>query len=94
MLQRPIEQIIENYPTGSVGIKKFVMPQSVRDEAMRDLYRANITEATLFPGIDGMARSLAFDLEYHWAYDPKTMERYPGFEKPPYGLPDGTSDPK
>jgi hypothetical protein len=49
---------------------------------MRDLYKMNITHATLFPDIDGLARSLAFELEYHWAFDPATMERYPGYESP------------
>ena len=30
----------------------------------------NITYATLFPDLDGLARSLAFELEHHWRFDP------------------------
>jgi hypothetical protein len=40
---------------------------------MYAFYNMNVTNATLFPGLDGMARSLAYELEFHWAYDPKTM---------------------
>jgi hypothetical protein len=35
----------------------------------------NITYATLFPDLDGLA-SMAHELEFHWAYNPRTMERY------------------
>ena len=42
------------------------------EEGMRELYRMNITQATLFPDLDGLARSLAYELEFHWAYDPRT----------------------
>ena len=35
--------------------------------------------ATLFPGLDGLARSLAYELEFHWAFDPVTMEKRKGF---------------
>jgi hypothetical protein len=31
----------------------------------------NITQASLFPDLDGLARSMAFELEFHWAYDPR-----------------------
>jgi len=34
----------------------------------------NISNATLFPGIDGLARSLAYELEYEWAVDPKAAQ--------------------
>jgi len=29
----------------------------------------NITYATLFPDLDGLAKSLAYELEFHWAYN-------------------------
>lgn len=90
VLDENLESIVlSNYPKGKKCIKKFVLKKEIRDEAMKDLYRSNITEATLFPGIDGMARSLSFDLEYHWAYNPKTMKRNKGFKNPPFGLPKG-----
>lgn len=34
----------------------FVMPPSAIDDISRDLYEANVTEATLFPGLDGFAK--------------------------------------
>ncbi|RMA66573.1 FRG domain-containing protein [Ulvibacter antarcticus] len=90
VLDKTLESVVLNYyPDGDKCIKKIILKKDIRDEAMRDLYRSNITESTLFPGIDGMARSLAFDLEYHWAYNPKTMKKLPGFDNPPFGLPKG-----
>ena len=35
--------------------------------AMAELNRVNICNATLFPGLDGLARSLAYELETRWA---------------------------
>jgi hypothetical protein len=29
-----------------------------------------VTHATLFPDLDGLARSTAYELEQHWAFDP------------------------
>jgi hypothetical protein len=81
--------ILTNYPEGKKHIIKIVLKKRIRDEAMSDLYKSNITEATLFPGIDGMARSLAYDCESHWAYNPKTMTKIKGFNSPPFGLPKG-----
>jgi len=46
---------------------------------MADLYSMNIGNATLFPDLDGLARSLAYELEYHWAFDPLTMKSRPGY---------------
>lgn len=42
----------------NVGIKKIILKHTVRDEAMAHLKMMNITSASLFPGIDGFARSL------------------------------------
>ncbi|QDG70194.1 FRG domain-containing protein [Janthinobacterium tructae] len=76
MLDKPVEEIA---PLGS--IVKFVLDTGkMRREAMQDLYRMNINNATLFPGLDGLARSLAFELENHWAFDPITMIDRKGYE--------------
>lgn len=89
-LDEPVDGILGDYPRSDEVMVKFEFDtKSIRQSAMKDLYNSNISEATLFPGIDGMAKSLAFELEYHWAYDPHTMVRIPGFEKPPYDLPKG-----
>ena len=47
---------------------------------MKSLYDMNITHATLFPDLDGLAKSLAYELEFNWAYNPLTMDPHPGFD--------------
>jgi hypothetical protein len=75
VLDQPIESILENYPNPKRTLIKFLLPVAqVRDIGMRELYRMNITQATLFPDLDGLARSLAYELEFHWAYDPRSGE--------------------
>lgn len=77
VLDRPVEQILSSYRrTNKMAIKFLLRVDKVRDEAMRSLYNMNITNATLFPDLDGLARSMAYELEFHWAYDPKTMKEY------------------
>jgi len=39
----------------------------MRETGMRELYRMNITNASLFPGLDGLARSIAVELEIVWS---------------------------
>ena len=66
-ITRPLDAILSR--TEGV-IAKLVLPASIRREGLRELYRMNITYATLFPDLDGLARSLAFELEHHWQFDP------------------------
>lgn len=40
------------------ALVKIVLPHSIRRAALGDLQKMNITAATLFPGLDGFARSL------------------------------------
>src|SRR5579859_5335032 len=88
--QRRQAQLLLNYLDTDNVIVKFVLnTKNIRDEAMSYFHVTNINESTLFPGMDGMARSLAYELEYHWAYNPKTMVRNAGYEDPPFGLPVG-----
>jgi hypothetical protein len=42
------------------GVMKMIIPQALRSEVMRQLRAMNITSATLFPGVDGFARSLFY----------------------------------
>jgi hypothetical protein len=54
-------------------VAKFVLScPKVRDTALEELYTMNINYATLFPDLDGLSRSLAYELEYHWLFDPHT----------------------
>src|SRR5207248_10364446 len=72
VLDRSIEDIIKTYPNPENTLVKFIMPANkIREKGMRELYRMNVTQATLFPDLDGLARSLAYELEFHWAYNPK-----------------------
>ncbi|MFB3828515.1 MAG: FRG domain-containing protein [Bryobacteraceae bacterium] len=74
-LDVPMEEILSRYPEPESLIVKFVLPaHRIRATGLRELYRMNITYATLFPDLDGLARSLAYELEFHWAYDPRTLE--------------------
>jgi hypothetical protein len=76
VLHKSIEEILMNYPNPKETLIKFILPaDKIREKGMRELYRMNITQATLFPDLDGLARSLAYELEFHWAYDPRTMKR-------------------
>jgi hypothetical protein len=73
-LSQPVEAILSRYPEPRETLVKLILPSAqVREQGMRELYRMNITYATLFPGLDGLARSLAYELEFHWGYDPRTQ---------------------
>ena len=67
LIDRPLESIlVEAYPDPQNIVAKLVLDTDrIRVEAMESLHSMNITNATLFPGIDGMARSLAYELEFH-----------------------------
>jgi hypothetical protein len=76
-LDRPMEEIARQYPDPKSMMAKFVLPAAkIRETGLRELYRMNITYATLFPDLDGLARSLGYELEFHWAYNPRTMETF------------------
>jgi hypothetical protein len=78
VLNQPLEKILARYPDPESTMVKFILPASlIRETGMRELYRMNITGATLFPDLDGLSRSLRYELEFHWAYDPRSMEPYP-----------------
>jgi FRG domain len=44
-------------------LRKILLPRSVLPEAFVGLYRMNITHTTLFPGLDGYARSLRHKID-------------------------------
>jgi hypothetical protein len=75
VLDAPLEEILGDSGQENI-LAKFVLTNSIREVGMRELYRMNITYATLFPDLDGLAKSLAYELEFHWAYNPRTMEEY------------------
>jgi hypothetical protein len=75
VLDLPVEEILSDRDQKNI-LAKIILTNPVREVAMRELYRMNITFATLFPDLDGLARSMAYELEFHWAFDPRTMEKY------------------
>ena len=75
VLDEPIEALVS--PSAVV---KFVLDTgALRRRTMSALYHMNMSNATLFPGLDGLARSLAYELEFHWAFDPMSMKKRMGF---------------
>ncbi len=64
----PVEEALQTRPN---RIAKLVLRgPKIRKEALSELYAMNVTHATLFPDLDGLARSTAYELEHHWAFDP------------------------
>jgi hypothetical protein len=75
VLNVPIEEILDAADRENI-MAKLVLANAVREVGMRELYRMNITYATLFPDLDGLAKSMGYELEFHWRYNPRTMEKY------------------
>ena len=75
LLDTSIEKLVD--PKAIIKFELDVGP--IRAEAMAELYSMNISNATLFPGLDGLARSLGYELEFHWAFDPRSTEGRAGF---------------
>lgn len=66
VLDKPLDRILGQYGHAEELIKKIVLPRHIREEAMKSLYRMNITNASLFPDLDGLARSIGMELEVIW----------------------------
>lgn len=66
VLDKPLDAILDGYGGSEDLLTQFVLPASMREEAMRALYRMNVTYATLFPDLDGLARSVSYELEAIW----------------------------
>ena len=78
-----VEEIVAKYPGDGPLLVKFVVDAAkVRAEAMASLYSMNITQATLFPGLDGLARSMAYEFEYSWQVDVRTSKPLDNLENP------------
>ncbi len=67
VLDQTLDTLLQGYGDDSdVLIEKLVLGQGLRAEGMHALYRMNITQATLFPDLEGLARSIAYELEETW----------------------------
>jgi hypothetical protein len=79
VLDQPLDVILDGYGGSEPLLTKFILPLTMRDEAMRALYRMNVTYATLFPDLDGLARSVSYELEAIWERLVEDYERaHPG----------------
>lgn len=65
-LDQPLDKILDGYQAPMPLIVKYVLPIGMREHAMRSLYRMNVTNASLFPDLEGLARSTAYELEVVW----------------------------
>jgi len=78
-----VEDILASYPgTGDLLVQFVLETSKLRAEAMASLYSMNITQATLFPGLDGLARSMAYEFEYSWLVDVSTSEQLESLTDP------------
>ena len=66
-LDRPLDELLDSYSAeGESLLVQLVIDKAVREEAMKELYRMNITYASLWPDIDGLSRSMNQELEIIW----------------------------
>ncbi len=77
-LDQSVEDVIDRL-CGKNALVKIVLPQAIRGEGMRSLMNRNVHNASLFPDLNGLAASLRYELEFHWAFDPMTGIDYPGY---------------
>lgn len=83
VLDTPLDQLVEDV-VGTHAITKVVLEHGMRADAMRALYKRCVENATLFPDLNGLAASLRYELEHHWAYNAQTGAPKPGFIDSPY----------
>lgn len=79
-LEAPLDELLRQYSgQGPSLLIQLVLPHGLRARAMRELYRMNITHATLLPDLDGLAHSMNQELEIVWE---RLIEEY--LAEPPH----------
>jgi hypothetical protein len=66
VLEQPLDLLLGGYAPGETLVERVLIAAKAREQAMHELYRMNITQATLFPDLEGLARSIAYELEENW----------------------------
>jgi hypothetical protein len=66
LLDVALDGLLAAYESGEPLIERAVLHPRLRSEGMHALYRMNITQATLFPDLEGLARSIAQELDEIW----------------------------
>ena len=77
-IQRPFEDNLLALPgvLDSGNLRKFLLPYDVLSDAFRGLRAMNLSHATLFPGIDGFARSLRHRIDFLRSPELRSETRY------------------
>jgi hypothetical protein len=57
-------EFVKNPLLGPVSVIKFVIPHGLHNKISRDLSRMNVDATSLFPGLDGFARSMKRHVRY------------------------------
>ena len=66
-LHLTIDELLDQYKTDNEPLLvQLILRKQMRGEAMRELYRMNITHASLWPDLDGLATSMNQELEIVW----------------------------
>lgn len=71
VLEPSVDQLLAQDPIARPGIVRLELDPALRTPGLRQLYQMNVTRSTLFPGLDGLGGSLAYELEFHWQDDPR-----------------------
>jgi hypothetical protein len=59
-----IEEICQKMHTSEYGYFKIIIPKEIKRQVLGHLYYANISAASLFPGIDGIGASIAEEARF------------------------------
>ena len=54
-------------PFRKARVVKLVIPRKTHNAVLRDLHEMNVTYATLFPDLEGLARSFFYDMRGHFS---------------------------
>jgi hypothetical protein len=63
IVRQSFEQNLEATRLQGTTIEKLTFPASLREDILAELNKMNINRATLFPGLDGFAQSLAVNVQ-------------------------------
>jgi len=72
------ETLEKQVANDEIAVVKLILPRGIHREALDDLYKMNITMATLFPDLGGFARSLRYHLRLMETDDPDLYELFAG----------------
>ena len=57
-------------------LDRIPIPRDAARRVREELNNIGINERSMFPDLEGLARSMGYELEFHWAYNPRTLEKF------------------